>query len=118
QRKQRRLTLPILGIGGGHSLGEQGADTMKLAADDVQTLGIPGCAHYPAEETPEETPAPPTPLFGPHRDGTARGAQAQAAGSRVPARPPSPWPPSGSGHHDHDEQHAIVPGGRPGAIRW
>jgi len=55
QRKTRRLALPVLGIGGEHSLRDQVADTMKLAADDVQTLVIPGCAHYPAEETPEET---------------------------------------------------------------
>jgi pimeloyl-ACP methyl ester carboxylesterase len=55
QRATRRLAMPVLGIGGGHSLREQVADTMKLAAADVQTLVIPDCAHYPAEETPEET---------------------------------------------------------------
>ncbi len=55
QRTTRRLAMPVLGIGGGHSLREQVADTMKLAADDVQTLVIPDCAHHPAEETPEET---------------------------------------------------------------
>ncbi len=55
QRKQRRLALPVLGIGGGHSLGEKVADTMKLAADDVQALVIPGCGHHPPEEAPEET---------------------------------------------------------------
>jgi pimeloyl-ACP methyl ester carboxylesterase len=55
QRKERRLTLPILAIGGEHSLGEQVAATMKLAADDVQTLVIPGSAHWVAEETPQET---------------------------------------------------------------
>jgi pimeloyl-ACP methyl ester carboxylesterase len=27
---------------------------MKLAADDVQTLVIPGCGHHPPEEAPEE----------------------------------------------------------------
>ena len=55
QRKERRLSLPILAIGGAHSLGEQVGATMKLAADDVQTLVIPGCAHWVAEETPQET---------------------------------------------------------------
>jgi pimeloyl-ACP methyl ester carboxylesterase len=45
--KTRRLTLPVLGIGGAHSLSEQVADTMELAADDVQTLVIPGCGHHP-----------------------------------------------------------------------
>jgi pimeloyl-ACP methyl ester carboxylesterase len=68
QRKTRRLTLPVLGIGGGHSLREQVADTMKLAADDVQTLVIPDCAHCPAEETPEETLAALTAFLAPYRD--------------------------------------------------
>jgi pimeloyl-ACP methyl ester carboxylesterase len=70
QRMQRRLTLPILAIGGGHSLGDQVANTMKLAADDVQTLVIPGCAHWVAEETPEETLAALTAFLAPYRDET------------------------------------------------
>jgi pimeloyl-ACP methyl ester carboxylesterase len=69
QRKQRRLTLPILAIGGAHSLGEQVADTMKLAADDVQALVIPGCAHWVAEETPQDTLAALTGFLAPYRDG-------------------------------------------------
>src|SRR6516164_7688020 len=68
QRTTRRLALPVLGIGGGHSLKDQVADTMKLAADDVQTLVIPDCAHYPAEETPEETLAALTAFLAPYRD--------------------------------------------------
>jgi pimeloyl-ACP methyl ester carboxylesterase len=67
QRKARRLTLPILAIGGAHSLGDQVADTMKLAADDVQALVIPGCAHWVAEETPEETLAALTGFLAPYR---------------------------------------------------
>jgi pimeloyl-ACP methyl ester carboxylesterase len=67
QRRERRLTLPILAIGGAHSLGGQVADTMKLAADDVQTLVIPGCAHWVAEETPEETLAALTGFLAPYR---------------------------------------------------
>jgi hypothetical protein len=27
---------------------------MKLAADDVQTLVVSGCAHYPPEEAPDQ----------------------------------------------------------------
>jgi pimeloyl-ACP methyl ester carboxylesterase len=67
QRMQRRLTLPILGIGGAYSLGDQVAGTMKLAADDVQTLVIPGCAHWVAEETPDETLAALTAFLAPYR---------------------------------------------------
>ena len=68
QRTTRRLSLPVLGIGGGHSLADQVADTMKLAADDVQTLVIPDCGHHPAEETPEETVAALTAFLAPYRD--------------------------------------------------
>ena len=60
--------MPVLGIGGEHSLGEQVADTMKLAADDVQTLVIPGCGHHPAEEAPEETLTALTAFLAPYRD--------------------------------------------------
>jgi pimeloyl-ACP methyl ester carboxylesterase len=69
QRKERRLTLPVLGIGGQYSLGEQVANTMKLAADDVQTLVIPGCAHWVPEEAPEEALAALTAFLAPYRDG-------------------------------------------------
>jgi pimeloyl-ACP methyl ester carboxylesterase len=67
QRKTRPLKMPVLGIGGAHSLGEQVADTMKLAADDVQALVIPGCAHWVAEETPQETLAALTAFLAPYR---------------------------------------------------
>jgi pimeloyl-ACP methyl ester carboxylesterase len=67
KRKEERLSLPILAIGGAHSLGEQVGATMKLAADDVQTLVIPGCAHWVAEETPEETLAALSEFLAPYR---------------------------------------------------
>ncbi|WP_037961549.1 alpha/beta fold hydrolase [Streptomyces violens] len=53
-RKKRRLTLPVLTIAGAENLGESVGATMRLAADDVQSVVIPGCGHYPAEEAPEE----------------------------------------------------------------
>jgi pimeloyl-ACP methyl ester carboxylesterase len=67
QRKARRLTLPVLAIGGQYSLAGQVADTMKLAAGHVQTLVIPGCAHWVAEETPEETLTALTAFLAPYR---------------------------------------------------
>jgi pimeloyl-ACP methyl ester carboxylesterase len=67
QRTTRRLTLPVLGIGGGHSLGDQVADTMKLAADDVQSVVIPGSGHYCPEEAPEEVVAALTTFLAPYR---------------------------------------------------
>jgi pimeloyl-ACP methyl ester carboxylesterase len=71
QRKARRLTLPVLAIGGAESTGEGVGNTMKLTADDVQTLVIPGCAHWVAEQAPEQLLAALTTFLAPYRDGTA-----------------------------------------------
>jgi pimeloyl-ACP methyl ester carboxylesterase len=69
QRKERRLTLPVLAIGGAESSGAMVADTMELVADDVQTLVIPGCGHWVAEQAPEELLAPLTAFLAPYRNG-------------------------------------------------
>jgi len=70
QRKTRRLTLPVLAIGGAESSGEGVGNTMKLAADDVQTLVIPGCGHWVAEQAPEELLAVLTAFLAPYREST------------------------------------------------
>jgi pimeloyl-ACP methyl ester carboxylesterase len=70
QRKTRRLTLPVLAIGGAESSGEGAGNTMKLAADDVQTLVIPGCGHWVAEQAPEELLAALTAFLAPYRENT------------------------------------------------
>jgi pimeloyl-ACP methyl ester carboxylesterase len=70
QRKTRRLTLPVLAIGGAESSGEGAGNTMKLAADDVQTLVIPGCGHWVAEQAPEELLAALTAFLAPYREST------------------------------------------------
>jgi pimeloyl-ACP methyl ester carboxylesterase len=57
ERMARRLTLPVLAIGGANSGGEGVADTMKLVADDVRSLVIPSCGHWVAEEAPRATGA-------------------------------------------------------------
>jgi pimeloyl-ACP methyl ester carboxylesterase len=82
ERKTQRLRMPVLGIGGAHSLGEQVAGTMKLAADDVQTLVIPGCGHHPPEEAPQETLAALTAFLASYREeqAAAHHAGPQAAG--------------------------------------
>jgi pimeloyl-ACP methyl ester carboxylesterase len=74
QRKERRLTLPVLAIGGGESSGEGVGNTMKLAADDVQAMVIPGCGHWVAEQAPDELLAAVTAFLAPYRDAAA-GAQ-------------------------------------------
>jgi pimeloyl-ACP methyl ester carboxylesterase len=71
QRKARRLTMPVLAIGGSESLGEAPAETMRLAADDVQSAVIPGAGHWLAEEAPQETLAALTSFLAPYRGGPA-----------------------------------------------
>jgi pimeloyl-ACP methyl ester carboxylesterase len=71
QRKTRRLTLPVLAIGGAESSGQRVGNTMKLAADDVQTLVIPGCGHWVAEQAPQELLAALTAFLAPYRDRAA-----------------------------------------------
>jgi pimeloyl-ACP methyl ester carboxylesterase len=72
QRKARRLTLPVLAIGGAESSGEGPGNTMKLAADDVQTLVLPGCGHWVAEQAPEQLLAAVTAFLAPYRQGANR----------------------------------------------
>jgi pimeloyl-ACP methyl ester carboxylesterase len=68
QRKTRRLAMPVLAMGGAEDLGAMVADTLKLTADDVQTLVIPGIGHWLAEQAPEELVAALTEFLAPYRD--------------------------------------------------
>lgn len=54
QRKERSLAMPVLAIGGEASFGGHVADAMKLVADDVHGVVIPGTGHFVAEESPAE----------------------------------------------------------------
>jgi pimeloyl-ACP methyl ester carboxylesterase len=74
QRKARRLALPVLAIGGAESSGEGPATTMKLVADDVQAVVIPGCGHWVAEQAPQELLAALTAFLAPYRDRPAPAA--------------------------------------------
>jgi pimeloyl-ACP methyl ester carboxylesterase len=53
RRRERRLQLPVLAIGGADGLGERVADTMRLVADDVTAVVLEHCGHYVADEAPE-----------------------------------------------------------------
>lgn len=53
-RQQTKLTIPVLGIGGENSWGPFAGDAMRAAATDVQTLVIPGCGHWVAEQAPQQ----------------------------------------------------------------
>jgi pimeloyl-ACP methyl ester carboxylesterase len=75
QRKARRLTMPVLAIGGAESAGEGVGNTMKLVADDVQTVVLDGAGHWVAEQAPEELLAALTAFLAPY----AASAQVVAA---------------------------------------
>ena len=69
RRRTRRLALPVLTVAGAENLGESVGSTMRLAADDVESLIIPNCGHYPAEEAPEAMLHALTAFLAPYRDG-------------------------------------------------
>ena len=69
QRKTRRLTMPVLAIGGEESSGEGVAATMKLVADEVQSVVLPGAGHWVAEQAPEALLAALTEFLAPYRKG-------------------------------------------------
>jgi pimeloyl-ACP methyl ester carboxylesterase len=71
QRKTRPLTIPVLGIGGEKSWGELAGQGMEPAANDVQTIVIPGAGHWAAETAPEEMLVALTSFLAPYRDGAA-----------------------------------------------
>jgi pimeloyl-ACP methyl ester carboxylesterase len=69
QRAKRPLTMPVLGIGGAASNGENVGSAMKSLATDAQSAVIPGAGHWFAEEAPQETLAALTAFLAPYRDG-------------------------------------------------
>ena len=71
ERKTRRLPMPVLAMGGAQSAGAMAADTMKLVADDVQTVVLAGSGHWVAEQAPQELLAALTAFLAPYRDGMA-----------------------------------------------
>ena len=68
QRKARRLTLPVLAIGGEESVADGVGKTMKLVADDVQTVVLAGSGHWVAEQAPEPLLAALAAFLAPYRD--------------------------------------------------
>jgi pimeloyl-ACP methyl ester carboxylesterase len=71
ERKARRLAMPVLAIGGAESAGASVGSTMQLAADDVQTVVLPGSGHWVAEQAPGDLLAALTAFLAPYRDGAA-----------------------------------------------
>lgn len=82
ERKTRRLTLPVLAIGGAMSFGDHVGEALQLVADDVQSVVVPDTGHFVAEEAPDEMLAALTPFLAPDRDGSAE-AHTPGPGSHV-----------------------------------
>ena len=61
--------MPVLAIGGTASVGDLSAEAMKLVADDVQSIIIPGAGHWLAEEAPDEFLAALRDFLAPYREG-------------------------------------------------
>jgi pimeloyl-ACP methyl ester carboxylesterase len=68
QRKNERLTLPVLAIGGAANFGEGVGNGVRAVADDVQSVVIPNVGHFLAEEAPDEVLATLTEFLAPYRD--------------------------------------------------
>jgi pimeloyl-ACP methyl ester carboxylesterase len=69
ERKTTPLTMPVLAIGGAESWGEEVANGMKPAAEDVQSVVISGAGHWVAEQAPEEMLSALREFLAPYRQG-------------------------------------------------
>jgi pimeloyl-ACP methyl ester carboxylesterase len=72
ERKNQRLTMPVLGIGGEESGGENAANAMKLVADDVQAVVLRGSGHWVAEQAPSDLLAALTTFLAHYRETETR----------------------------------------------
>jgi pimeloyl-ACP methyl ester carboxylesterase len=69
--KTRRLTMPVLAIGGATSYGEHVAEAMHLVAEDAQSVVIPDTGHWVAEDAPNEMLAALTAFLASYRGALA-----------------------------------------------
>jgi pimeloyl-ACP methyl ester carboxylesterase len=72
QRKQQRLPMPVLAVGGAASGGESVAATMRLVADNVQGVVLADAAHWVAEQAPEQLVTALTAFLAPYRQASSR----------------------------------------------
>jgi pimeloyl-ACP methyl ester carboxylesterase len=79
ERKERKLAMPVLAIGGAASFGDHVGEALGLVADDVQSVVIPETGHFVAEEAPTEMLAALTGFLAPYRDGSSASAPKAAA---------------------------------------
>jgi pimeloyl-ACP methyl ester carboxylesterase len=78
ERKSRRLTMPVLAMGGEESGGENPANAMRLVADDVQGVVLRGSGHWVAEQAPHELLAALTEFLASYRTAAMRARRVHA----------------------------------------
>ena len=79
ERKNRRLMMPVLGIGGEESGGENAANAMKAVADNVQAVVLAGSGHWVAEQAPEALHAALSEFLAPYREAAVAATPAGVA---------------------------------------
>lgn len=73
-RRRQRLAMPVLTIAGDRSVGEPAGAALAPAAEDVTSVVLPGCGHFPAEEAPREMLAVLNDFLAPYREAGRGGA--------------------------------------------
>jgi pimeloyl-ACP methyl ester carboxylesterase len=68
KRKAKKLTMPVLAIGGERSYGAHVGDAMKALAENVESVVVPGAGHWLAEEAPDAMLAALMPFLSPYRE--------------------------------------------------
>ena len=67
RRRSHPLAMPVLTIAGARSVGELVEATIAPVAPHVRGVVLPGCGHYPAEESPDAMLAAITEFLAPYR---------------------------------------------------
>jgi pimeloyl-ACP methyl ester carboxylesterase len=80
KRAETRLTMPVMGIGGERSYADHVGDALKLVADDVEVVVIPGVGHFIAEEAPDALAEVLTSFLRPYREESTSSGGPVAAG--------------------------------------
>jgi pimeloyl-ACP methyl ester carboxylesterase len=80
QRKNTRLAMPALAVGGAASFGENAGNGVRAVADDVQSIVLADVGHFVAEEAPDEMLEALTAFLAPYRDRAAAGRGKVLAG--------------------------------------
>ena len=66
-RATRRLSMPLLGIGGERSYGDHVGEALGAVAEDVESVVITGAGHWVAEEAPDQVLSALTAFLAPSR---------------------------------------------------